>query len=70
LHKLDGHYKELPQELRANLLAFYQDLALPIATRKDAGDWARLQDELTRLGAIDRELTAQAPRDIAEQSVK
>jgi len=59
LHKLDGHYKELPQELRANVLAFYQDLGLPIATRKDAGDWARLQDELTRLGAIDRELTAQ-----------
>jgi hypothetical protein len=70
LHKLDGHYKEMPQELRTNLLAFYQDLALPIATRKDASDWARLQDELARLGSIDRELTARSPRDATEQTAK
>jgi hypothetical protein len=57
LHKLDGHYADLPQDLRSDLLAFYQDLSLPIATKSDAGDWARLQDELTHLAAINGELS-------------
>jgi len=70
LHKLDGHYKELPQELRANILAFYEDLGLPIFTKKNEGDWSRLQDQLKRLEAINRELLAQAPRVNAEQSFK
>ena len=70
LHKLDGHYAELPKELRTNILAFYQDLGLPISTKKDESDWSRLQDELNRLGAIDRALVARAPRIAAEQAVK
>jgi hypothetical protein len=58
LHKLDGHYAEVPQELRSNILQFYQDLTLPIATKTDEGDWNRLQQELTHLAAIDRALVA------------
>src|SRR6185369_15166906 len=52
LHKLEDHYAELPQDLRSNILAFYQDLSLPIATKAHAGEWARLQKELNRLQAI------------------
>ena len=33
MHKLEDHYAELPQALRTDLLAFYQDLSLPIALR-------------------------------------
>src|SRR5580700_6148206 len=33
LHKLDGRYTDLPQDLRSDILAFYQDLSQPIATK-------------------------------------
>jgi hypothetical protein len=49
LHKLDGHYAEVSPELRTNIRAFYQDLNLPISTKKDEGDWKRLKEELDRL---------------------
>jgi hypothetical protein len=58
LNKLDGHYLDLPQDLRSDILTFYQDLAVPIATKTNASDWARLQDELTHLEAINRDLGA------------
>jgi len=58
LHKLEGHYPELPQDLRTDILAFYQDLSLPIATKSNAGDWARLQDELDHLAAVNRDVAA------------
>jgi hypothetical protein len=58
LHKLDGHHTDMPQDLRRDILAFYQDLSLPIATKANAGDWARLRDELNRLSAVDRDLAA------------
>ena len=60
MHKLDGRYAGLPPELRTNILAFYQDLGLPISTKKDASDWSRLKDELDRLKAADREVVADA----------
>jgi hypothetical protein len=56
LHKLEGHYIDMPQDLRSDILAFYGDLSLPIATKADAGDWARLQAELSHLEGIDRDL--------------
>jgi len=56
LHKLDGHYTEMPQDLRSDILAFYQDLTLPIATKADQNGWVRLQEELIHLDAIDRDL--------------
>jgi hypothetical protein len=46
----------MPQDLRSDILAFYRDLSLPIATKADAGDWARLQAELSHLEGIDRDL--------------
>uniref|UniRef100_Q023A3 Uncharacterized protein n=1 Tax=Solibacter usitatus (strain Ellin6076) TaxID=234267 RepID=Q023A3_SOLUE len=60
LHQLDGHYPELPKELRTNILAFYQDLGLPISTKKDESDWLRLQDELDRLRTINQSTTSGA----------
>jgi Zinc dependent phospholipase C len=62
LHKLEGHYAELPQDLRSNILGFYQDLSLPISTKTDASDWARLQEELNYLEAVDRDLSGAAPK--------
>jgi Zinc dependent phospholipase C len=56
LHKLEGHYIDMPQDLRSDILAFYGDLSLPIATKANADDWARLQAELTHLEGIDRDL--------------
>ena len=32
LDKLDGHYTEIPQELRSDILAFYHDRDAPIST--------------------------------------
>jgi hypothetical protein len=58
LNKLEGHYAELPQDLRSEILAFYQDLSLPIATKANEGDWARLQGELDHLEAINRDVSA------------
>jgi hypothetical protein len=58
LHKLDGHHTDMPQDLRQDILAFYRDLSLPIATKTNAGAWARLQAELDRLSAVDRDLAA------------
>jgi hypothetical protein len=58
LRKLEGHYADMPQDLRSDILAFYQDLSLPIATKASEGDWARLQAELNHLEAIDRDLPA------------
>jgi len=57
LHKLDGHYADLPEDLRRDILAFYQDLSLPIATKADKGEWTRLQEELSHLQAVNRDLS-------------
>lgn len=62
LHKLDGHYIDMPPDLRTDILAFYEDLSLPIATKANQGDWARLQEELEHLGAIDRDVSPTASK--------
>jgi hypothetical protein len=56
LHKLHGHYPELPQELRSDILAFYQDLDVPISTKTDGDDWARVLKELDQLRSVDVDL--------------
>ena len=56
LHKLQGRYADLPRDLRSDILTFYADLSLPIETKARATDWARLQEELDHLFAIDRDL--------------
>jgi len=68
LHKLQGHYGDLPQDLRGDILAFYQDLSLPIATKTDESDWARLQDELKHLAAINRDLAKATVSDVAARN--
>jgi hypothetical protein len=47
----------VPQDLRSDILAFYQDLSLPIATKADASDWAKLQQELSHLEAVNRDFS-------------
>jgi hypothetical protein len=56
LRKLEGHYVDLPQEIRSDILAFYQDLSQPISTKTNQGDWAKLQGEVAYLAAVDRDL--------------
>jgi hypothetical protein len=52
----------MPPDLRTDILAFYEDLSLPIATKANQGDWARLQEELEHLGAIDRDVSPTASK--------
>jgi hypothetical protein len=56
LHKLQGHYTEMPPELRSDILAFYHDLDLPNTTKANASDWARVLKELDQLQSVDRDL--------------
>src|SRR5439155_63457 len=49
--------KMLAGFFRSDILAFYQDLSLPIATKTNASDWARLQEELDYLQAVNRDLS-------------
>jgi hypothetical protein len=58
VHKLDGQQTDMPQDLRVDILAFYQDLSLPIATKARASDWNRLQEELRRLAPPAPDLAA------------
>jgi hypothetical protein len=60
LHKLQNHYAEIPQELRSDILHFYCDLSLPISTKTNDNDWARLLKELDHLRAVDMDLRSPA----------
>ena len=56
LHKLQGHYTQMPQDLRSDILAFYRDLGVPISTKANDDDWARVLKELDRLRSVDVDL--------------
>lgn len=56
LDKLQGHYTEMPQELRSDILAFYHDVDVPNSTKTNDEDWARVLQELDRLRAVDADL--------------
>jgi len=56
LHKLQGHYTEMPEGLRSDTLAFYRDLGAPFTTKTDSKDWARVLKELDRLQSVDVDL--------------
>lgn len=67
LDKLAAHnFENVTAELRENILAFYADLKAPIATKDDADDWRKTQDELQKL----REKTPQesSPAKVAPAS--
>jgi hypothetical protein len=56
LHKLQGHYTEIPQELRSDILAFYRDPVAPNSTKANDKAWARVLKELDQLKAVDLDL--------------
>ena len=56
LHKLQGHYTEMPAELRSDILAFYHDLGVLNATKANASEWARVLKELDQLQSVDLDL--------------
>ena len=58
LHKLQGHYTEMPQELRSGILAFYGGPGLANSTKTSADDSARVVKELDQLRAVDLDLAA------------
>jgi hypothetical protein len=60
LHKLQGHYTDMPAELRTDILAFYHDLGVPNAAKANAGDWARVVRELDQLQSVDTDLGSPA----------
>ena len=57
LRKLDGRHADMPEDLRSDILAFYHDLTVSIATNANRADWARLRGELDHLRAVDRDMS-------------
>jgi hypothetical protein len=53
LDKLDGHYADMPPELRLDILAFYGDLSAPVSTKSDSLEWTKVIKELDQLKAAD-----------------
>jgi hypothetical protein len=53
LHKLQGHYAEIPQELRSDILAFYHDPGVPISPKTTDNDRARVLKDLGELQSVD-----------------
>ena len=51
LGKLDGHYTDMPPELRLDILAFYGDLSAPVSTKADSTEWTKVIKELDELKA-------------------
>jgi len=56
LDKTQGHYLELPQALRSDILAFYHDPDGPNSTKANSKDWARVLKELDQLRSADEAL--------------
>ena len=63
LRKLEGHYTDMPQELRSNILAFYRNLDAPIATKRDHADWTRVLNDLDLMQAVNQDLAGNGSRD-------
>jgi hypothetical protein len=53
LDKLEGHYADMPPELRLDILAFYGDLSAPVSTKSDSVAWAKVIKELDELKVVD-----------------
>jgi hypothetical protein len=56
LGKLQGHYADMPQELRSDILVFYHDLGVPISTKANGNEWAEVLTELDQLRSVDGDL--------------
>jgi hypothetical protein len=70
LHKLQGHYTEMPPELRSDILAFYRGSGLANSTKTSADDSARVVKELDRLRAVDQDLARSGGPGGTEVSAK
>jgi hypothetical protein len=69
LHKLQGHYTEMPPELRSDILAFYGGPGLANSTKTNARDSARVVKELDQLRAVDLDLARTGTEVPAEAGV-
>ena len=47
-----SQFKNMPPELRANILSYYADASLPFATKKKPKEWAKVQADLNDLKAV------------------
>ncbi|MGA2771026.1 MAG: zinc dependent phospholipase C family protein [Bryobacteraceae bacterium] len=65
LHKLRGHYTEMPQELRSDILAFYHGPGLANSTKTSADDSAKVVKELDQLRAVDLDLARNGSHNLA-----
>jgi Zinc dependent phospholipase C len=63
LHKLQGRYPEMPQQLRSDILAFYHGMAAGVSTNSN-DDRARVGAELGRLHSVDADLRHQAVAEL------
>jgi len=52
LHKFADHYEEVPQSLRADILAFYKDFSVPVGTKKEADSWQKVKLEIAQLQEV------------------
>jgi hypothetical protein len=66
LDKLEGHYADMPPELRLDILAFYGDLSAPVSTKSDSQEWARVVKELGELQASSVGIAAGRPSDCSD----
>jgi hypothetical protein len=64
LHKLQGHYTEMPPELRSDILAFYGGSGLANSTKTSADDSARVVKELDQLRAVDLDLARNGAAEV------
>ena len=62
LHKLQGHYAEISQELRNDMLAFYSGAGLANSTKTSADESARVVKELDQLRAVNVDLARSGSR--------
>ncbi|MGA2270748.1 MAG: zinc dependent phospholipase C family protein [Bryobacteraceae bacterium] len=65
LHKLRGHYAEMPQALRSDILAFYHGQGLSNSTKTNDSDRATVVEELDQLRAINLDLASTGSHDMA-----
>ena len=47
----DNDFKQMSRELRDDIVAFYKNPDAPLATKRKAKDWKKLQDELEQLSS-------------------
>jgi hypothetical protein len=70
LHKLQGHYAEISQELRNDILAFYRGPGLANSTKTNAEESARVVKELDELRAVNLDRAPSGSHDRAGGSLR